>query len=278
MLKKVTFVSLTLSSLLLAEQSTDLTKLKADIAKAEQEKKAAEAKLSALKAKLPQDTSLKTHTKLGYIATQGNTRTESFALDTNWKKEFGKNKITWMFDAQYGKAEDAAGNYTTNKNKFFTELGYDYSFTKRFAFNYLAGYKHDKFSTYTYQFYTGPGAKYKAIKTKAHDLSLEGNILYSRDKYIETIKNGDTSNYASFQAKGVYSWQILENLKFNETASYRADLEDVNNYFVYSDSELSSKISDIFSAGLGYKIDYVNHSGDKKHTDKTLLATLSIDY
>ncbi len=274
MLKKVTFVSLTLSSLLMAEQSVDITKLKAEIAKVEQEKKSAEEKLKALKAKLPQDTSLKTHTKLGYISTEGNTRTESFALDTKWKKEWGKNKVTWMFDAQYGKAEDN-GNYTTNKNKFFTELGYDYSFTKSFAFNYLAGYKHDKFSSYTYQFYTGPGAKYKAIKTKAHDLSLEGNLLYSHDEYIDT---GKTTDYASFQAKGVYSWQILDNLKFDQTASYRVDVEDVDTYFVYSDSELSSKISDIFSAGLGYKIDYVNKPGDKKHTDRTLLATLSIDY
>lgn len=274
MLKKVTFVSFALASLLMAEQGVDVSQLKAEIAKAEQEKKAAEEKLNALKAKLPQDTSLKTHTKLGYISTAGNTRTESFALDTNWKKEWGKNKVTWMFDAQYGKAEDN-GNYTTNKNKFFTELGYDYSFTKSFAFNYLAGYKHDKFSSYTYQFYTGPGAKYKVIKTKAHDLSLEGNLLYSHDEYID---NGDTTDYASFQAKGVYSWQILDNLKFEETASYRVDVEDVDTYFVYSDSEFSSKISDIFSAGLGYKIDYVNKPGDKKHTDRTLLATLSIDY
>ena len=221
------------------------------------------------------DTTLKTHTQLGYISTQGNTRTESFALSTKWNKSFEKHALTWTFDAQYGKAEDANNNYVTNKNKFFTELGYDYSFTDRFAFNYLAGYKHDKFSSYTYQFYTGPGAKYKAIKTDAHDLSLEGSILYSRDEFIAT---NDTANYASFQAKGVYSWQITKTLKFDQTASYRVDVEDVDNYFVYSDSALSSKISDIFSAGLGYKIDYVNQPGAKKHTDSTFLATLSVDY
>ncbi len=274
-MKKIVFISLTVASLLYAQESEiDMVKLKADIAKAEEEKAAAEEKLSALKAKLPQDTALKTHTQLGYIATSGNTKTESFALSTEWTKEFGKNQVSWTFDAQYGKA-DENGVYTTNKNKYFTELGYDYSFTDRFAFNYLAGYKHDKFSNYTYQFYTGPGAKYKAVKTEAHELSVEGSVLYSRDEFIESE---ETTNYTSLQAKGVYSWQILDNLKFDQIASYRMDVEDVDNYFVYSDSELTSKISDILSAGIGYKVDYVNHPGDKEHTDKTLLVTLSIDY
>lgn len=245
MLRRVAFVSLALSSLLFA----------ADGAK---------------------DASLKTHTQLGYISTQGNTRTESFAFATKWNKAWDKHALNWMFDAQYGKAEDSSGVYATNKNKFFTELGYDYSFSDALAFNYLAGYKHDKFSNFTYQFYTGPGAKYKAIKTDAHNLSLEASILYSLDKFIEPPY--DTNDYASFQAKGVYTWQITKTLKFDQTASYRVDLSDSDNYFVYSDSALSAKISDIFSAGLGYKVDYVNLPGDKEHTDRTLLATLSIDY
>ena len=82
---------LILSSALCASQSeADLAKLKAEIAKAKEEKENAEKKLEALKAKLPQDTSLKTHTQLGYIATNGNTRTENFSLDTKWKKEWKK--------------------------------------------------------------------------------------------------------------------------------------------------------------------------------------------
>lgn len=253
MFKKVAFVSLALSSLLFAQDAADAAK----------------------------STPLKTHTKLGYISTQGNTKTESFSFDTKWEKAFGQHKFNWMFDAQYGKAEDSAGVYATNKNKFFTELGYDYAITDRLAFNYLIGYKHDKFSAYNYQFYTGPGAKYQALKMKAHNLSLEGNVLYSRDEYQDDnipAGNDQTNDYAAIQAKGVYTWQITETLKFEETASYRADMSDFDNYFVYSDSELLAKISDIFSAGLGYKIDYVNLSGDREHTDRTLLATLSMDY
>ena len=274
-MQKTTILSLILATLLGAEENgSDIEKLKEEIAQAKEEKKAVEERLKKLEAKLPQDTSLKTHTQLGYISTTGNTRTESFSVSTKWNKEFGKHKLIWTFDAQYGKADDG-GVYTTNKNKFFTELGYDYGLTKRFSLNYLTGYKHDKFSSYTYQFYTGPGAKYKAFETDTQKLSLEGNLLYSQDEYID---NGERNDYASFQAKGVYSWQIFDNLKFDESLSYRVELEDFDNYFVYSDSELSSKISDMFAAGVGYKLDYVNQPGDKEHTDKTFLVTLSVDY
>ena len=241
MLKKVVFVSLMLFTLLFAQK----------------------------------DTNLKTYTKLGYISTQGNTKTENFSFDTKWEKRFGKHGFTWLFDAEYGKAEDASGKYTANKNKYFTELGYNYSFTDHLSCDYLVGYKHDKFSAYEYQFYTGPGAKYQAVKTKTHKLFISANILFSRDKHFDTSK---TDNYSSLQAKGEYTWQITKNLKFEETASYRSDLGNIDNYFVYSDSELSSKISDILFAGIGYKIDYANLSGDKKHTDKTFLITLAIDY
>lgn len=274
-MQKVAIFSFMLISLLYGEENVDdITILKKKIDLAQQEKEAAEKRLKELKAKLPQDTSLKTHTQFGYISTIGNTRTENFTLSTKWKKEFAKHKVSWILDAQYGKADDNE-IYTTNKNKFFTELAYDYSLQERFTLNYLTGYKHDKFSNYTYQFYTGPGMKYKLFATAVHKLSMEGNILYSKDQYIESDKK---TEYLSFQAKGVYSWQIFENLKFDESVSYRVELKETDNYFIYSDSELSSKISDIFSAGVGYKVDYVNKPGDKERTDRTFLVTLSVDY
>ncbi len=273
MMKKVMLGSLLLSSLLMAEESIskeELEKLKAEIAKVKDEKSALDKKLKALEAKLPQDTSLKTHTELGYIATHGNTKTETFLFDTKWKKEWDKNVVTWTFDAQY-----ATNDNEEIKNKYMTELDYGYKFTKRFSLNYLIGYKDDKFSAYDYQFYTGPGAKYKVVKTKAHDLSLEGNILYSLDQPYGDVPSNE---YASFQAKGVYSWQITKTLKFEEEASYRVDLGYGQNYFVYSATKISSKFSDIFSGGLGYKVDYVNQPGDKKRTDTTLTANLIMDY
>lgn len=244
---------------------------------------------------LKTETPLTTHTEFGYIETQGNTVTKTFNLELKIKKSWEKHIFSLLLDGQY-----ASDKSIETKNKYLIELEYDYEITDRFAFDYLTGFKQDKFSTFNYQFYTGPGAKYKAVKSKKHDLSLESNILYSQDdiadinyaadgsvidypnpdeKSTASRVEGELNDYASFRAKGVYSWQILENLKFDQELSYRVDLEDTKNFFAFSKTAFSSKFSDVFSAGISYKVDYVNMpSTGKEYTDRTFTANLIIDF
>jgi len=243
---------------------------------------------------LKEDTKFVTHTEFGYIQTQGNTVTQTFNLDAKAKKGWGKNIFELLFDGQY-----ASDKEVETKNKYLVELEYDYEITERFAFDYLTGYKSDKFSGFAYQAYTGPGAKYKAIMTEVQNLSLEGNILYSMDSYeavyvdgsgaIISYPNSTTGhtlqtdshqdNYASYRVKGVYDWQILKNLKFDQELSLRGSFDVADKYFVFSKTAFSSKISDMFSAGISYKVDYVNlPATGKDSTDTTFTANLIIDY
>ena len=245
--------------------------LDTQIASAKAQMKVLEDKLKSLESKRPQNQSIMSHTALGYMQTKGNTDTKTLTLDANLKKEFGKNALSFDIDGQY--ADD---NGIESKNKYFLELNYDYNFTDRFAFNYLVGFKDDKFSAYTYQAYTGPGAKYKLVKNDKHNLSLDGNILYSVDEYTQTSTR---DKYSSYQAKGVYAWQMMENLKFAQELTYRSDMENSQQYFVFSKTAFTSKISSMFSAGISYKIDYVNIPVDgKENNDRTLTATIGIDY
>ena len=246
-------------------------------------------------AKEKKDNSYITHTEFGFSTTSGNTDTTLFNLDLDVKKRWDKHIFNLGLDAHYADDEDIE-----TKNKYLLELIYDYEFTDRFAFNYLTGYKKDRFSGFDYQFYTGPGAKYKAIVSKKHNLTVDGNILYSQDE-IEDIHydvngaaieypnsdniatnstlNGYTKDYTSLRFGLNYEWQILENLKFVQEANYRTELSDTENFFVYSKSALISKITDIFSFGMNYKVDYVNLPADgKEHTDTTLTANIIVDY
>ncbi|MEA2098759.1 MAG: DUF481 domain-containing protein [Campylobacterota bacterium] len=238
---------------------------------------------------------LVTHTEFGYISTEGNTKTKVYALESKIKKGFDKNLFTLIFDAQF--AEDQK---VETKNKYFIELIYDYELTDKIAFNYLVGYKDDKFSGYDYQLYTGPGVAYKALTLQKHNLAMDTNILYSKDNFddidydasgniiaypnpnntpISTSILGLTDNYTSFRIKANYEWQVLEDLKFTQETSYRTEFEDLDNYFVFLKTAFSSKINSIFSAGVSYKVDYVNLEAEgKEATDRTLTATLSIEY
>ncbi len=234
-----------------------------------------------------------THTELGYIKTSGNTDTETYNIDINLKKEWEKHILSLHFLKLYGE-EDS----TENKNKIFTELNYYYKFTDRFAFDYLAAYKEDKFSGFDYQLYTGPGIAYKAVDEKKHTLFLKANALYSRDQIEDTRvdssgnkvdypypsgsinqHDGYSDEYASYKAQILYTWLFGEKSKFVQDLRYRSEFDDAKNYFVYSKSAVETKISDIFSMSISYQVDYINEAAEgKKNTDKTTMFNLIIDY
>lgn len=238
---------------------------------------------------------LKTRTELGYSKTDGNSDTTTFNLDMRIKKAFDKHKLKFLLDAQY-----AQDRNIESKNKYLTELSYDYAINKTFAFNYLSGYKQDKFSGFNYQLYTGPGANYKAVSNDKHALNFEANVLYSQDKEedvkydalgntiaypnpnnvaVTRIVSGKKSDYTSLRAKADYEWKVFETLTFTQEASYRANASEMKNYFIFSKTGITSKINSILSFGLSYKLDYVNIPvGNNERTDTTLSATLIVDY
>lgn len=217
------------------------------------------------------ETGIVSHAEIGYINTTGNTETETFALDANMKRDWEKHAAIIKADAAYGKDTEV-----TTKNKFFVEAAYDYKFTETIAFNYLAAYKQDKFTDYNYQAYTGPGVKYKALKTEKQSLDLTASALYSFDQYVI---NDEDDNYASYKLDGVYDLQLLENLKFHQELSYRASFEDSDKYFINSKTALTTKVSDYISAGLSYKVDYINQvDADTEKSDNTLAFNLILDY
>jgi len=228
--------------------------------------------VTAADANYDESNKLITHTEFGYISTSGNTETKTYSLDSKIKKGFDKHLLALSFDGQYAEDSDIE-----TKNKYLIELTYNYELTSKLAFKYLFGYKDDKFSGYNYQLYTGPGVSYKALELENQNLSLDSIVLYSKDKLDGS--NAISNDYTSLRVNATYEWQVLEDLKFTQEASYRTDIEDVDNYFVFSKTAFSSKISDIFSAGISYKVDYTNlEASGKESTDKTLTANLSIDY
>lgn len=257
------------ASALLATDDIEATKK--EIQEAQAQIKVLNAKIKRLKESMPADTTLITHTEFGYSRTGGNTDTQDMNLETTLKKRWGKHQALLHVDAQYGKSDGVE-----SKNKIFAELGYNYLFAKKTSFTYIAGYKNDKFSDYNYQFYTGPGLKYNALKTEKQILDIESSILYSQD---DKKGSSNARQYASYLLRGIYAWQILDNLRFAQDLGYRASTDDYSNYFLNSKSALTSKLTDIFSAGLSYKVDYANKiKRPVKHADNTLTLNLIADY
>jgi len=275
-MKKIVLSTLLLSTLALtasAEVAKDQVKLKADIEAAKAEKSKAEASLKALQAQLPPNEQVMTTIRLGYISTTGNTETETFSLYADAKKAWNKHNVSLVLDGQYGSTDS-----TETVNKVFVEGNYGYSFIASLSMTAVAGYKNDKFSSYNYQSYAGPGLKWLTYKSTIQELSLEGSILYAKDD-AKAANTGLEESYGAYRAKLLYSLNILDNLKFEQEASFKGSFDESDNYFIFSRSALSSKISDMFSAGVSYKVDYANLVlAGIKQQDNTLEAFLSIDY
>lgn len=238
---------------------------------------------------------LKTHTELSFVQTQGNTDTNAFSLDFAGEKAWNKHSLKLDLDVLYGTDKGIE-----TKNKIISELNYDYQFADHFAFNYLSGYKNDKFSGFEYQFYTGPGIKYIVLDSASHKLDFQANVLYNLDETMDqyfdangdeitypysdgtagaTKVDGESRDYSGFSAKANYAWQIMENLKFVQEASYRSDFENSEEYFAFSKTAVEAKISDMFSMGVSYKIDYTNiPPSGKEYSDRTFMTSLIIDY
>lgn len=269
MIKKIAALSLVASCLMAQQYTQDV---KDEIKETKQKIARLNANLKELEGNLPQEDALfKTRAEAGYTLNSGNSDTEAFNIDAKTTGKWDLHSLEISVLWQYGADDDVE-----NTNRFLSELLYDYKLSERLSLDYLAGYKDDKFSGFDYQFYTGPGAKYVTIKTDFQDLTLGGNLLYAKDK----IFGGYDRSYAAYRVQGVYNLQLLENLKFHQTLNYRSEFSDIENYFAYSKTGLSTRLSDIFSAGVAYYIDYTNKPvfEDKTSTDKRFTFNLIADY
>ncbi|TKI70914.1 DUF481 domain-containing protein [Sulfurimonas crateris] len=289
MKKTVVVLSLIAASALIADEAqikSEIESTKAEIAKLNEN-------IKRLESQLPKPRyELNARMELGYILNSGNSDSEAFNVDTKIKNRFDNHSLELSLLYQYSEQDGIE-----SRNRFLSELLYEYALSERLSINYLLGYKDDKFSGYNYQIYTGPGTKYKVLKTKTQELSLDGSILYAYDDIEDTYtlggvpvsypypagsvsqNDGYTNSYAAYRAQLLYSAQIKENMKFNQTLSYRSEFSDADNYFVYSKSALSLKISDIFSAGVNYYVDYINKPAfGKTSTDRIFSFSLIADY
>jgi len=233
---------------------------------------------------------MKTHAELSYANTIGNTESQDVAGNLKMNIPFYSNEVRFVGNILYSEntAYDENGTFVDDlrtKNRWDAELNYDYNFNESIAFNYIAGAKGDEFSTFVYQIYTGPGAIYTPLKTETQELKLQGNVLYMWDEIREDITVTPIvpeymHRYSGYQVSLDYVYNFTETSKFAQYLMYRSQFADATNYFVKSKTALESKMSDTFSLGVSYTVDYTNNKADdvRAYTDGVFLASLIADF
>ncbi len=231
-----------------------------------------------------------THAELSYANTGGNTESQDVAGNLKLYIPFYKNDIRFVGNVLYSENDrfDENGTYEDTertKNRWDAELNYDYNFNDFVAFNYVLGAKGDEFSSFVYQVYTGPGAILTPIKNDAHALKFQGNVLYMWDEVREDTATTPVTEeymhkYSGYMVSMDYAFQFTANSKFTQYLMYRSAFDDASNYFAKSKTAVESKVSDIFSMGVSYTVDYTNEKAHdvRSYTDRVFLASLIVDF
>ena len=193
--------------------------------------------------------------ELGYIATTGNTETETIKAKGTVTKEVEK----WRHTAEASglKSEE---NEITTAEKYALGWQSDYKFSKH---NYFLGsidYEDDRFSGYDYRLTETVGYGHRTIDEKNLTLDLEIGPGARQSK----LDDGSSEDEFIIRGKGKLLWTISPSSKFSEVL--KVDFgEDAT--VTISTSELTTKINTSLAMKVGYV--YKHTSDVPPGVDKT---------
>lgn len=197
------------------------------------------------------------------IDTKADVNSSLLGIEGTVKKKWDDHLFRMYTTAYCSSSEREAA-----RNRWSSELNYDYRFAERYSFNYMVGYRKDYWQQ---RMYTGPSIGIRMIDAENYKLDLRGNILFDKNKLEE--------QYLSGKVGAIYTWKGLDDLKFIQEGSYRVRLNEADNYIMYSKSAIESKITPRLSAGVSYKVDCINSPQlPELSTYRTLSALVTFKY
>lgn len=211
--------------------------------------------------------------EVSFARTNGNTDTMTI---------FGKVKVTRYINEFKVSARGAVlrtesdGQETEDKLKF--EIWAERDITEKLfalgSFTYLR----DTFAGYNFRIFVGPGIGYTFIDSEKRLLQGITSILYNYDDYSSGTQGTDEN--VSLKVTGKYSQHITENTSIKEILDYTTSFEDMDRFFIDSETRFEVKLNDTFSFALSYLINYQNKPPSPlvDETDTTLFTSLIADF
>ncbi|GAB4279564.1 MAG: hypothetical protein Kow0092_35330 [Deferrisomatales bacterium] len=214
--------------------------------------------------------SWKTRAEASYVRTDGNADTETLAGKAEYSLDQTPNRYFAGATALFGKTdgEKTASRWTLGGR-------YERTITDRLFGFVEANSLRDTFSGYDARINLGPGVGYEFLKYEGLYLKGLASGLYAYDNFSE----GGSDSYASGKLAADFWWQILENLKLTQKASYLVSFDDTQVSFFDSETGLEVQVNSHVALGVGYVVNYQNEPpGDAKKTDTRFLTSLIVTY
>ena len=182
----------------------------------------------------------------------------------------GNGPTVSVFDYDYGKSDGV-------KDKDRLYLGYQLSrwFTDRVYGFVNASYEKDKFQTYDYRTYFGPGIGYKVIDQDKMKWLVEAGAGWRRDAFDAGIlkNNKKKRDYFALRGASRFSYKFNDSVKFTNDSSV---IWTKDNTEFKNDANITAKLMGNLSARFGILVEHDTDPplGTKKTDTTTRLAVV----
>jgi putative salt-induced outer membrane protein len=207
---------------------------------------------------------------LAYLATSGNSDTQTFGLDFNMTRR----PDPWGIElkAAFNRASDS-GN--TTAERYLAAVRGSRAFNERWqAFAGLSGEK-DTFSGYDLLAVVETGVTYNALLGPVHTLSFDLGLTYTDENRVAPAPN---VNYMGAIVGLGYAWKLSDTASFTERLDFFPNFKESNDWRLSSATALQAALNKRLAVKIGFEVRYRNQPiDDLKGTDTTSTVSLVVN-
>lgn len=208
--------------------------------------------------------------ELSFVATGGNTDTQTIGTTTNLQHDQGP----WETTARGAFVRSSAGGVESARS-LLLEARPGYDVTPRLTFFGRTGFRRDLFAGIDARWAFGLGLAYEVLTGPAHTLRVEGGAGYDREKRISApvLRN------ASAQTRAAYRWRFSPLFSVDVEGSASADPVDAANWRGSNKASATVAINRALSLKVSHSLEYVNEPVPGfRQTDTLTSIGLVIDF
>ncbi len=214
----------------------------------------------------PPEPTWKSNIGLSYVATSGNSDTNTMGLDL--KVERRPEPWGLEFIANFNRAED---NGDLTAERYFASARAKRTLSERWEFFAGLNGEKDPFAGFDSRGVVESGVTYHALLGPKHLLSFDGGLTYTDEN---RISDPDVS-YLGGVAGLKYEWKISDTASLYERLLFYPNFDDSNDWRLSSDTGLQVSMTSLLAVKLGYELRYRNEPiDDLDTTDTTTKASL----
>lgn len=190
---------------------------------------------------------------------EGNSENFNFNFGAFVKRRSVKDRIT--FGGEYFFEED--GDETT-QDEWYTDLQYDYFFSKKFFWFTSVRFEQDDLSDLDFRFILSPGVGYQWVERDDLNFSTEAGLAYIHESFSE----GESNNELTLRLGYHFDKNLFSKLKFFHDLKLFPAFSDPSDIYLITSAGLRTQITENFFTEAKMSVEHdTSPADDAEETD-----------